>query len=161
VSEPGKLIAAALRGIAEQGVAPPQLAGAAWRAGRRRRLAVMATSAAAGAAAVAAAVLLIVAAGGPAHPQPAISPVQPAAPIQLQSPIQFRQVAVTGSKPCAAGSGGLAGRPAADCVYLTDTGMTITMVESANVIELQAGEYVLRFGLTPADASMFGLSPVS
>ena len=155
MSGPDSLIADALRGIADQAAAPRPMADAAWGAGRRRRrLGVMATSAAIAAAAVAAAVLLsLAAAGGPLHRTgPALSP---AAPISLTSPITVRQVATIGAAPCAAGSQGLPGSPAPGCFYLTGTGMTLTTVESAVVIEPEPGQYGLTFSLTPADTGPF------
>lgn len=154
MSGPDQLIADALREIAAQAAAPPPMADATWRAGRRRRLRVMAAAAAAAAGAVTAAVLLpLAAAGGLGHSGNSGPAVSPAAPIRLQSPIQFRQVATIGAAPCAAGSAGLPGSTAHDCFHLTATGMTVTMVEAAQIAGPRAGYYVLTFTLTPADTS--------
>jgi hypothetical protein len=152
VSEPDQLIADALRAIAGQAAPPRPMADAAWRAGRRRRLRVMAAAAAGAAGAVAVAITLpLAAAGGPAQSGDTGRAVSPVAPVRLQSPIQFRQVATIGAGPCAAGSQGLPGRTAHDCFYLTGTGMAVTTIESVQITGPGPGNYALTFSLTPAD----------
>ena len=163
MSGPGEMIADALREIAaEEGPPGPMaeatwragpMADAAWRAGRRRRLAALNASAVTAAAVVAAAVLVPLAAqGGPAHRQPPAPASQqgPAAPIRLRSPIQFRQVAAISSAPCRAGSGGLPGSGTPVCFHLTGTGMTVTTVQSVQVVSSGDGGYLLKIVLTPA-----------
>jgi hypothetical protein len=148
VSGPDKLIADALRDMASHAATPRPMSGAAWRAGRRRRLRVIAAGAA---SAIAAAVLLpLAAAGALGHPGNIGHAVPAEAPMHLQSPIQFRQVATIGAAPCAAGSAGLPGRTAHDCYYLTGTGMTVTTVESAQITGPGPGQYAITFSLTPA-----------
>lgn len=151
MSGPDQLIADALREIAGQAATPRPMADAAWQAGRRRRLRVIAAGAAGVASAVAAAVLLLTPAGGLGHSGNTGPAVQAVAPIRLQSPIQFRQVATIGTAPCAAGPAALPGRTAHDCYYLTGTAMIVTTVESAQVTGSGTGQYVLTFSLTPAD----------
>jgi hypothetical protein len=152
VSGPGEMIADALREIAAQAGAPRLMADAAWRAGRRRRLAALTASALAGAAAIVAAVLLPLA----AHGQPPSRPPsqQWPTPISLQSPIQFRQVAAISNASCPAGSGGLPGTlpdsAAPACFHLTGTGMTVTALQSAQVIPSGTGGYLLKIVLPPA-----------
>ena len=152
MSGPEQMIADALREIAAQAGAPRPMADAAWRAGRRRRVAALTASAVAGAAAIVAAVLLLPAAHGQLPSQPASQPGP--APISLRSPIQFRQVAAISSAPCPAGSGGLpgslpgSGTPA--CFHLTGTGMTVTTVQSAQVVPSGGGGYLLKIVFTPA-----------
>ena len=153
MSGPEEMIADALREIAAQAGAPRAIADAAWRAGRRRRLAALTASAVAGAAAIVAAVLLLPLA---AHGQPPSRPPsqQGRTPISLRSPIQFRQVAAISNASCPAGSGGLPGTlpdsatPA--CFYLTGTGMTVTALQSAQVIPSGTGSYLLKIVLSPA-----------
>ena len=154
MSGPEEMIADALREIAAQAGAPRAMADAAWRAGRRRRLAALTASVVAGAAVIVAAVLLPLAAvGGPAHGEP---PLRPAAPISLRSPIQFRQVAAISNASCPAGSRGLPGSlpdsAAPACFYLTGTGMTVTAVQSAQVVPSGTGGYLLQIGFTRAQA---------
>jgi len=159
VSGPEQMIADALREIAGQAGMPRPMAEAAWRAGRRRRLAALAASAAAGAVAIVAAVLVsLTAHGGPAHGQLPLSQASqqgPAAPIHLRSPIQFRQVAAIGNAACPPGSGGLPDSAAPACIYLTGTGMTVTIVQSAQVVRTGPGQYVLYLALTPAQTRPF------
>jgi hypothetical protein len=157
VSGPEEMIADALREIAAQAGAPRPMADAAWRAGRRRRLAGLTASAVAGAAVIVAAVLLLPLA---AHGQPPSRPAsQPGpAPVSLRSPIQFRQVAAISNAPCPAGSGGLPGTPdsaAPACFYLTGTGMTVTAVQSAQVVPSGTGGYQLDIVLTRAQTGPF------
>ena len=158
MSGPEEMIADALRGIAAQAGAPRPMADAAWRAGRRRRLAALTASAVAGAAVIVAAVLLPLAAHGQPPPRPA-SLAGPAAPVSLRSPIQFRQVAAITNASCPAGSGGLPGSlpdsAAPACFYLTGTGMTVTAVQSAQVVPSGTGGYLLEIVLTPAQAGPF------
>jgi hypothetical protein len=158
VSGPQEMIAAALREIAAQARAPRPMADAAWRAGRRRRLAALTISAVAGAAAIVAAVLLPLA----AHSQPPSRPASqpgPAAPISLRSPIQFQQVAAISDASCPAGSrglpGSLPGSAAPACVYLTGTGMTVSALQSAQVVPSGTGSYQLDMVLTPAEKGPF------
>ena len=151
MSGPEQMIADALREIAAQAGAPRPMADAAWRAGRRRRVAALTASAVAGAAAIVAAVLLLPAAHGQPPSRP---PSQPGpTPISLRSPIQFRQVAAISSAPCPAGSGGLPGSlPGSGtpvCFHLTGTGMTVTTVQSAQVVP-SGGGYLLKIVFTPA-----------
>ena len=159
MSGPEEMIADALREIAGQAGTPRPMADAAWRAGRRRRLAALAASAAAGAVAIVAAVLVsLTAHGGPAHGQLPLSQASqqgPAAPIHLRSPIQFRQVAAIGNAACPPGSGGLPDSAAPACIYLTGTGMTVTIVQSAQVVRTGPGQYVLYLALTPAQTRPF------
>jgi hypothetical protein len=156
VSGPEEMIADALREIADQAGAPRAMADAAWRAGRRR-LAALTTSAVAGAAVIVAAVLLPLA----AHGQPPSRPPsqQGPTPIILRSPIQFRQVAAISNASCPAGSGGLPGTlpdsAAPACFYLTGTGMTVTVLQSAQVIPSGTGSYLLEIGFTPAQTGPF------
>ena len=159
MSGPEEMIADALREIAAQAGAPRAMADAAWRAGRRRRLAALTASAVAGAAVIVAAVLLLPLA---AHGQPPSRPASqpgPAAPVSLRSPIQFRQVAAISNASCPAGSGGLPGSPpgsaAPACFYLTGTGMTVTAVQSAQVVPSDTGGYQLDIVLTPAQTGTF------
>jgi hypothetical protein len=157
VSGPQEMIADALREIAAQARAPRPMADAAWRAGRRRRLAALTASAVAGAAAIVAAVLLPLA----AHGQPPSRPPsqQGPTPVGLRSPIQFRQVAAISNASCPAGSGGLPGTlpdsAAPACFYLTGTGMTVTVLQSAQVIPSGTGSYLLEIGFTPAQTGPF------
>ena len=154
MSGPEEMIADALREIAARAGAPGAMADAAWRAGRRRRLAALTASAVAGAAAIVAAVLLLPLA---AHGQPPSRPAsQPGpAPISLRSPIQFRQVAAISNASCPAGSAGLPGSPpgstAPACFYLTGTGMTVTALQSAQIVPSGTGSYVLDIIFTPAE----------
>jgi hypothetical protein len=157
MSGPEEMIADALREIAAQAGVPRPMADAAWRAGRRRRLAGLTASAVAGAAVIVAAVLLLPLA---AHGQPPSRPAsQPGpAPVSLRSPIQFRQVAAISNAPCPAGSGGLPGTPdsaAPACFYLTGTGMTVTAVQSAQVVPSGTGGYQLDIVLTRAQTGPF------
>jgi preprotein translocase subunit SecD len=158
MSGPEEMIADALREIAAQAGAPRPMADAAWRAGRRRRLAALTASAAAGAAVIVAAVLLPLAAHGQLPSRPP-SPPGPAAPVSLRSPIQFRQVAAISDASCPAGSGGLPGSlpdsAAPACFYLTGTGMTVTAVQSAQVVPSGTGGYLLDIVLTPAQTGPF------
>jgi hypothetical protein len=157
VSGPQEMIADALREIAAQARAPRPMADAAWRAGRRRRLAALTASAVAGAAAIVAAVLLPLA----AHGQPPSRPpsLQGPTPVSLRSPIQFRQVAAISNASCPAGSGGLPGTlpdsAAPACVYLTGTGMTVTVLQSAQVIPSGSGGYLLEIGFTRLETGPF------
>ena len=157
MSGPEEMIADALREIAAQAGAPRPMADAAWRAGRRRRLAALTASAVAGAAAIVAAVLLPLA----AHGQPPSRPPsqQGPAPISLRSPIQFRQVAAISNASCPAGSRGLPGSlpdsAAPACFYLTGTGMTVTALQSAQVIPSGTGGYLLKIVLSPAQTGPF------
>jgi preprotein translocase subunit SecD len=157
VSGPQEMIADALREIAAQARAPRPMADAAWRAGRRRRLAALTASAVAGAAAIVAAVLLPLA----AHGQPPSRPpsLQGPTPVSLRSPIQFRQVAAISNASCPAGSGGLPGTlpdsAAPACVYLTGTGMTVTVLQSAQVIPSGSGGYLLEIGFTRPETGPF------
>jgi hypothetical protein len=157
VSGPEEMIADALREIAAQAGAPRPMADAAWRAGRRRRLATLTASAAAGAAAIVAAVLLPLA----AHEQPPSRSAsqQGPTPVSLRSPIQFRQVAAISNASCPAGSGGLPGTlpdsAAPACFYLTGTGMTVTALQSAQVIPSGTGSYLLEIVLPPAQTGPF------
>jgi len=158
VSGPEEMIADALREIAAQAGAPRAMADAAWRAGRRRRLAALTASAVAGAAAIVAAVLLLpLAARGQPPSRPAAQPGP--APVSLRSPIQFRQVATISNASCPAGSGGLPGSlpdsAAPACFYLTGTGMTITAVQSAQVVPSSTGGYMLDIILTRAQTGPF------
>jgi hypothetical protein len=159
VSGPDRLIADALRELAEQAAAPRQTAAAAWRAGRRRRRAATAASAVGAAAAVAAAVLLPLATGGgpvpPRHAGPGVPAAAPAVPISLRSPIEFRQVATIGSAPCPAGSNALPGGNPPACFHLTGVGMTLIRVESEQVAKVGPTHYMLSFVLTPADMGPF------
>ena len=152
MSGPEQMIADALREIAAQAGAPRPMADAAWRAGRRRRVAALTASAVAGAAAIVAAVLLLPAAHGQLPSQPA-SQTGPT-PISLRSPIQFRQVAAISSAPCPAGSGGLPGSlPGSGtpvCFHLTGTGITVTTVQSAQVVPSGGDGYLLKIVFTPA-----------
>jgi hypothetical protein len=157
VSGPEEMIAGALREIAAQAGAPRAMADAAWRAGRRRRLAALTVSAVAGAAAIVAAVLLPLAAHGQPPSRP---PSQPGpAPISLRSPIQFRQVAAISTASCPAGSRGLPGSlpdsAAPACFYLTGTGITVTTLQSAQVIPSGTGGYLLKTVLSPAQTGPF------
>jgi hypothetical protein len=157
VSGPEEMIADALREIAAQAEGPRPMADAAWRTGRRRRLAAL-TASLAGAAAIVAAVLLPLAVhGGPAHGQPPSRPAsqQNPAPVNLRSPIQFRQVAAISDASCPAGSGGLPGSAAPGCFYLTGTGMTLTTLRSVQVAPGSTGGYVLDISLTPAQTGPF------
>jgi hypothetical protein len=160
VSGPEQLIAEALREIADQPPPPPgPMADAAWRAGRRR-LAALTASAVAGAAVLVAAVLLPLAAhGGPAHRPPPVPASQPgpAAPVSLRSPIQFRQVAAISNEPCPAvtKANALPDSAAPGCIYLTGRGMTVTTVQSAQVVRTGTGGYVLYLVLTPAQRGPF------
>jgi hypothetical protein len=158
VTEPGRLIADALRELAEQAAPPRQTAGAAWRAGRRRRVIAMAASAAGAAVAVAAVVLPLAVVSGPAHSRHD----QGAVPLTLASPIQFRQVASISHAPCPAHSGGLPGGTPPACFHLTGTAVTVTRVESARVSGTLNGScssagkrYALFFTLIPADRGPF------
>jgi len=156
MSGPEEMIADALREIAAQAGVPRPMADAAWRAGRRRRLAALTASAVAGAAAIVAAVLLPLAAHGQPPSRPASQPGP--APVSLRSPIQFRQVAAISDAPCPAGSGGLPGTPdsaAPACFYLTGTGMTVTAVQSAQVVPSGTGGYQLDIVLTRAQTGPF------
>ena len=157
MSGPEEMIADALREIAAQVGAPRAMADAAWRAGRRRRLAALTASAAAGAAAILAAVLLPLAAHGQPPSRLASQPWP--APVSLRSPIQFRQVAAISNASCPAGSGGLPGTlpdsAAPVCVYLTGTGMTVTALQSAQVVPSGTGGYLLEIGLTRAETGPF------
>jgi hypothetical protein len=158
VSGPEEMIADALREIAAEAGAPGPMADAAWRAGRRRRLAALTASAVTAAAVLVAAVLLPLAAhGGPAHRQPSASASQqgPAAPIRLRAPIQFRQVAAISPAACPAGSGRLPDSTAPACIYLTNTGLTVTTVRSAQVVRTGAGQYALHLVLTRAQTGPF------
>ena len=157
MSGPQEMIADALREIAAQARAPRPMADAAWRAGRRRRLAALTASAVAGAAAIVAAVLLPLAAHGPPPRRPQSQ--QGPTPVSLRSPIQFRQVAAISNASCPAGSGGLPGTlpdsAAPACVYLTGTGMTVTVLQSAQVIPSGSGGYLLEIGFTRAETGPF------
>jgi hypothetical protein len=157
VSGPEEMIADALREIAAQAGAPRPMADAAWRAGRRRRLAALTASAAAGAAAIVAAVLLPLAAHG--QPPSRSASQQGPTPVSLRSPIQFRQVAAISNASCPAGSGGLPGTlpdsAAPACFYLTGTGMTVTALQSAQVIPSGTGSYLLEIVLPPAQTGPF------
>lgn len=155
MSGPQEMIADALREIAAQAGAPRPMADAAWRAGRRRRLAALAASAVAGAAAIVAAVLLLPLAGHGEPPSPSASPPGPAAPISLRLPIQFRQVAAITGAPCPAGTGGLPGSGTPACIYLTGTGMTVTALQSAQVVPSGTGSYLLEMVLPPAEKGRF------
>lgn len=160
MSVPEEMIADALREMAAQAGAPRPMADAAWRAGRRRRLAALTASALAGAAAIVAAVLLPLAAyGGPAHEKPPSRPAsqQSPAPIRLRSPIQFRQVAAISNTSCPAGSGGLPDSGAPACVFLTGTGMTVSVLLSAQVAPAGNGSYLLEIDLTPAQTGTFAV----
>ena len=155
MSGPQEMIADALREIAAQAGAPGPIADAAWRAGRRRRLATLTASAVAGAAMIVAAVLLLPLA---THGQPPSRPASqpgPAAPISLRSPIQFRQVAAISNASCPAGSGGLPDSAARACVYLTGTGMTVTALQSVQVVPSGTGGYLLDILLTRAETGPF------
>jgi hypothetical protein len=154
VSGPEEMIADALREIAAQAGVPRPMADAAWRTGRRRRLAALTASAVAGAAAIVAAVLLPLAAHGQPPSRPASQP-GPAAPISLRSPIQFRQVAAISNTSCPAGSGGLPDSAARACVYLTGTGMTVTALQSAQVVPSGTSGYLLDIILTRAETGPF------
>ncbi len=157
MSGPQEMIADALREIAAQARVPWPMADAAWRAGRRRRLAALTASAVAGAAAIVAAVLLPLAAHGPPPSRPQSQ--QGPTPVSLRSPIQFRQVAAISNASCPAGSGGLPGTlpdsAAPACVYLTGTGMTVTVLQSAQVIPSGSGGYLLEIGFTRAETGPF------
>ncbi len=157
MSGPEEMIADALREIAAQARAPRPRADAAWRAGRHRRLAALTASAVAGAAAIVVAVLLPLAAHGQPPSRPASQPGP--APVSLRSPIQFRQVAAISNASCPAGSGGLPGSlpdsAAPACFYLTGTGMTVTALQSAQVIPSGTGGYLLQIGLTRAETGPF------
>jgi hypothetical protein len=142
------MIADALREIAAQAGTPGPMADAAWRAGRRRRVAALTASAVAAAAAIVAAVLLLPAAHGQPPSRPPSQPGPTA--ISLRSPIQFRQVAAISSAPCRAGSGGLPGSGTPVCFHLTGTGMTVTTVQSVQVVSSGDGGYLLKIVLTPA-----------
>ena len=164
MSGPQEMIADALREIAAQAGAPRPMADAAWRAGRRRRLAALTASAVAGAAVIVAAVLLLPLA---AHGQPPSRPASqpgPAAPVSLRSPIQFRQVAAISNAPCPAGSRGLPGSlpdsAAPACFYLTGAGMTVTAVQSAQVVPSGTGGYLLEHRPHPGpDGPVCGPDP--
>ena len=163
VSGPEEMIADALREIAAQAGAPRPMADAAWRAGRRRRLAALTASAVAGAAAIVAAVLLLPLA---AHGQPPSRPPsqQELAPVSLRSPIQFRQVAAISNASCPAGSrglpGSLPGSTAPACFYLTGTGMTVTALQSAQVVPSGTGGYQLEHRPHPGpDGPVCGPDP--
>jgi hypothetical protein len=161
VSGPDRLIADALRELAEQAAAPRQTAAVAWRAGRRRRLAAMGASAVGAAAAVAAATVLLLplaTGSGPVHPRhagPGVPAAAPAVPISLRSPIQLRQVATIDSAPCGARSNALPGGNPPACFHLTGTGMTLTRVEAEQVAKAGPAHYTLSFILTPADMGPF------
>jgi hypothetical protein len=153
VSRSDKLISGALREIAEQAVAPPPMADAAWQSGRRRRLRVTAVSLAGAAGVVAAALLVPLAmAHGPTHIG---HPASSAGRIRPHSPLQFRQVAGISSTPCKAGSGGLPGSLSPACFHLAGAGMTITRVRSAQLTEPKPGDYVIFISLAPADRHRF------
>ena len=81
------------------------------------------------------------------------------ASVSLRSPIQFRQVAAISNASCPAGSGGLPGTlpdsAAPVCVYLTGTGMTVTALQSAQVVPSGTGGYLLEIGLTRAETGPF------
>ncbi|MFI5067943.1 MAG: hypothetical protein ACHP9Z_28730 [Streptosporangiales bacterium] len=147
MSGPDRLIADALRGLAEQAQVPSEMADAAWRAGRRRRLAAIAASAAGAAAAVALAILLPLALAGtraPRHPVAAV-------PLSLGTPVELRQVAAIGRAPCPPGSHGLLGLTPPACFQLTGAGMTLTHVESGRVVQAGPTHYAISFTLAPAD----------
>lgn len=148
-----KLIGGALREMADQAVAPPPMADAAWRSGRRRRLSVTAISSAGAAGVVATALLVpLAAAHGPASTEPS---APPAGRVQPPAPVQFRQVAGISAKPCKAGSGGLPGSLSAACFHLAGAGMTITRVRSAVLTEPKPGNYRVIISLAPADRHRF------
>jgi hypothetical protein len=153
VSGSDKLIAGALREIAERAAPPPPMADAAWRSGRRRRLSVTAISSA-GAAVVAVVALLVTLAAvhGPPHTG---HPASSAGRIRPHSPIQFRQVTGISAAPCKAGSGGLPGSPSPACFHLAAAGMTITRVKSAALTTPKPGSYELYISLAPADQHRF------
>jgi hypothetical protein len=162
VNETETVIAGALRDIADQAAAPPRMADAAWRAGRRRRLlGATATSAAATAgiitigAVVVAAVFTTGAPGSPGHGGGFSAAGQPTARGHLRTPIQLEQVASIGGKPCAAGADEMPQTAPVACVHLTGTGMTITSVESARVQRATAG-WAVDIRLTRADSRLFG-----
>ena len=158
MSGPEKMIADALREIAAQAGAPRAMADAAWRTGRRRRLAALTASAVAGAAAIVAAVLLLPLA---AHGQPPSRPSsqREPAPVSLRAPIQFRQVAAISKASCPSGSRGLPGSlpdsAAPACFYLTGTGMTVTALQSAQVVPSGTGGYQVDIILTRAETGPF------
>ena len=102
-----------------------------------------------------------------AHGQPPSRPPsqqEQVAPVSLRSPIQFRQVAAISNASCPAGSGGLPGSPpgsaAPACFYLTGTGMTVTAVQSAQVVPSGTGGYQLEHRPHPGpDGPVCGLDP--
>ena len=159
MSGPQEMIADALREIAAQAGAPGPMADAAWRAGRRRRLVALTASAVAGAAAIVAAVLLLPLAAHGQLPSPPASQLGPAAPVSLRSPIRFQQVAAITGAPCPAGSGGLPGNllgsGAPACFHLTGAGMTVTALQSAQVVPSDTGGYLLEMVFTPAETGPF------
>jgi hypothetical protein len=157
VTDPDKMIADALRAIADEAEAPRAMASAAWRAGRRRRHTMTALSAAGAAAAVAVAVLLSLAAAAPGRTPlqgPAASP-SAVVPARLGSPIEFRQVNKIDYAACPAGSHGLPGTGSPICYHLTRLGMTVSELESARVIKLLPGDYAVTIHLMPADTARF------
>jgi hypothetical protein len=154
VTGPGEIIAGALREIADEAVAPPRLADAAWLAGRRRRRARVVTASAAGlAAAIAMVVLLTLAVtGGSAQSGPAMAQV----PVRLSQAVQLRQVARISPGRCPARSRGLSDLHRLSCVHLAKAGMTIRQ-GIAGWLDLGSapGSYVVTIQLTHADRSRF------
>jgi hypothetical protein len=158
VTDPDKMIADALRAIADEAEAPQAMAGATWRAGRRWRHTMTALSAAGAAAAVAVAVLLSLAAAAPGHTPlqtPATSP-SAVVPVRLGSPIQFRQVNKIDETACPPGSHGLPGTATPTCYHLTRIGMTVSELQSARIAELAPAGDVVIIRLMPADRARFG-----
>jgi hypothetical protein len=160
MTDPGKLIADALREIGEQATKPRLRIDTVWQAGRRRRMRARAASAIGAAGVAAAAVLLPLAlTSGPAHPGSG-----PAAgsrsPILLASPIQFRQVAAITHRPCQAGPQRVPGTSPTLCFHLTKTGMTVIGVESLQVMHFtnnrySASTYALKIRFLSADSRSF------
>jgi hypothetical protein len=153
VRETDELIAGALREMADRAVAPPPMANAAWRAGRRRRrFGIAMTSAVGTAGIIALAVLLpLTLAGGPSPSGPSTGLL----PVSLRQPIQFRQVAKITRGPCPAHSSGLYSRYLLSCVHLAKAGMILTQGTAGWVDMPQASSYSVTIQLTPADRSRF------
>lgn len=159
-----RLIADTLRDIAAEAPTPRPMADAAWQAGRRRRWGGLAAAGTAGAGAIAAAIALPLAVAGSPGQAPGVL-TGPTMPVSLRTPIQFRQVAGISGHACRPGSPGLPGPSASSnaspngsgtvCYQFTQSGMTVTVLRSARVIQAGSGQYVLNIRFTTADASRF------
>jgi hypothetical protein len=155
---PEQLIASVLEEITMEAGPPRPLAAVAWNAGRRHRMATRASLAVASALAVAVAALVIPRAVHGAADRLAT------APIELRSPLVFREVAAIDHKPCPARSGGLPGwpaeagdpatpgQPATYCFHLTGSAITVTALRYARIASDGVGlQLRVRFPRAEAD----------